>query len=371
MKFLVSKDEIQKGLKIIEHATMQKGLQPVLANVYLETIDRNTVKLKATDFDLTIFTNITVNVKELGKVTVSAKKLSDIVLKLDNDDLIDFETDENNLVKLTCKKTKFELKGISAQEFPNITEETEKEEYINIELLPLVKAIKQASFAAANFETNNLLSGVVCNVMNNMVEIASTDGNRLARAREVIDYKTEETNFLILPIKTIQEIERISSFTDDEFIRLYPQKNKIFIKTSNIILISRLLDGQYPKYNQLIPQKTPKEAIVDVNELINSIEKVSTMVSDKVGYIKLLFSNNSLKLTGQTPDSGKSEDEIDIEYEYEDLSISFNFRYLLECLKNMYSEKVKIGLNTELSVTVLKPVNEEDFVCLVMPVQIR
>ena len=370
MKIVVSQEELQNGLKIVERATMIKGLQPVLANVFIETIGKNLVKLKTTDFDLTMITNITAQIKEQGKVTVSARKLSDIIMKLGSKDLIEIESDENNVVSLNSNKSHFEIVGISAEEFPNVEEEPEEKDFLNIELAPFVKAIKQASFAAASFETNNLLSGVVCQVTNNMVEIASTDGNRLARAREVIDFKTDETKMLVLPSKTMQELVKFTSYTDEEFVKLYPEQGKIFIKTNNITMISRLKEGQYPKYNQLIPQKSPKEATVNIQKLINSIEKVSTMVDDKTCIIRFSFSKGNLVLKGNNNEIGKSQDEIDIEYDADDLEIAFNFRYVLECLKNMYSENVKIGLNESTTPTVLKPVADEDFICLVMPCRI-
>ena len=369
MKIIVSQEELQNGLKIVERATMVKGLQPVLANVFIETVGANIVKLKTTDFDLTMITNITAKIEEKGKVTVSARKLSDIIMKLGSKDLIELEADENNIVKITCGKSQFELVGISAEEFPNVEEGPLDENmgYLNIELAPFVKAIKQASFAAAGFETNNLLSGVVCQVTNNMVEIASTDGNRLARAREVIDFKTDETKMLVLPSKTMQELIKFTSYTDEEFVKLYPEQGKIFIKTNNITMVSRLKEGQYPKYNQLIPQKSPKEAIVDIQQLVNSIEKVSTMADDKTCIVRFMFSKGTLVLKGSNNEMGKSQDEIDIEYTGDDLEIAFNFRFVLECLKNMYSKEVKIGLNESTTPTVLRPVAEEDFICLVMP----
>jgi DNA polymerase-3 subunit beta len=131
------------------------------------------------------------------------------------------------------------------------------------------------------------------------------------------------------------------------------------------------LEGQFPKYNQLIPQSNPKEAVVNVSQLTAALERVSIMVNEKTSIVKLEFVKNSLKLSADTPDSGKSEESLDVDYDGEDLAIAFNYKYVLEALKNIDSDEVKIGLNTGLSATVFKPNSDEDLICLIMPVQIR
>ena len=163
----------------------------------------------------------------------------------------------------------------------------------------------------------------------------------------------------------------MSAYIDEESVRIYTEKTKLIIKSERTMTISRLLDGQFPKYNQLIPSESPKEAVVNVSQLISALERVSIMVNEKTSIVKMNFADNELTLNADTPDSGKSEEIIDIQYTSEPLLIAFNYKYVLEALKNIDCEEVKIGLNTGLSATVLKPNSEEDFVCLIMPVQIR
>lgn len=373
MEFIIKKEELFNGIRIVERATAMKGLQPVLANILIENVDKNTIKFSATDLDLTVIATVQAQVVSEGKITLPAKKLSDIVSRLD-DSLITFKlNEETNSVNITCKNTKFDIIGISASEFPefsqnlNITEENA----IEIEVKPFTKAIKQAGFAAAGYESNNLLSGVVCDFSENILEMASTDGNRLARVREKIENKSKSSQ-LIIPSKTLQEFIKMSSFIDEESIKIYTDKTKLIIKSENTMIISRVMEGQYPKYNQLIPQESPKEAIVNISQLVSSLERVAIMVNEKTSIVKFEFSENKLVLSADTPDSGASQDEISIEYkETEELKIAFNYKYVLDSLKNMETSEVKIGLNSSLSATVLKPNNEEDYICLIMPVQIR
>ncbi len=373
MKFIVKKEDLFNGIKIVERATSLKALQPVFLNILIETIDKTKVRLVATDLDLTVTAVIEAQVEEEGKITLPSKTLNEIVSKLGNK-LITLEMKEGeNTVNITCQNSKFDIIGISASEFPQevYNVDLKEEESLEIELKPFAKAVRQAGFAAASYETSNLLSGIVCDISAQMLEIASTDGNRLARVREHVDNKDNKTKQLIIPAKALNEFIKMSSYIDEDSIKIYTQKTKIIIKTEKTMTISRLLEGQFPKYNQLIPTESPKKAKVNVSQMISALERVSIMVNEKTSIVKLSFADNELTLNADTPDSGKSEEKIDIEYTSEPLLIAFNYKYVLEALKNIDCEEVIIGLNTSLSATVLRPDCEEDFVCLIMPVQIR
>ena len=370
LSFQIEKEVLYNGLKIVERATAQKGLQPVLANILIEAVDKNKINLYATDFDLTIVTSIEAQVSNTGSITLPAKKLLDIVSRLNNG-IINFELNSTTMT-ITNNKSKFDIIGISASEFPKIELVSDESNSIEIDLKPLITGIKEAGFAAATYESNNnLLSGVVCDISKNVLEIASTDGNRLARARKIITNKDDKTQKLIIPAKVLQEFLKISYFIDEESVKLFTMTNKIMIKSDNITMISNLMNGQYPQYNQLIPQTFPKEAKVNVSKMISAIDRVSTMVNEKTSIVKFEFTQNNLSLKADTPESGNSEDQIDILYSGDDITIAFNYRYLLECFKNIDSEDLIICMNTNLSATVIKPDNEEDFIYLVMPVQIR
>ena len=373
MKFIIKKEDLFDGIKIVERATSMKALQPVFMNILIETVDKGTIRLVATDLDLTVTALVDAQVEENGKIKKTSKTLNEIVSKLGNK-LITFEMPEGETtVNITCQNSKFDIIGISADEFPPevYTVDLNDEESFEIELKPFSKAVRQAGFAAASYETSNLLSGIVCDISNQVLEIASTDGNRLARVREHIDNKENKNKQLIIPAKTLNEFIKMSAYIDEESVRIYTEKTKLIIKSERTMTISRLLDGQFPKYNQLIPSESPKQAIVNVSQLISALERVSIMVNEKTSIVKMNFEDNVLTLNADKSDSGKSEEKIDIQYTSEPLLIAFNYKYVLEALKNIDCDEVKIGLNTGLSATVLRPNSEEDFVCLIMPVQIR
>ena len=370
LSFQVEKEILLNGLRIVERATAQKGLQPVLANILLDAVDKNKINLYATDFDLTIMTSIEAVVNNIGKITLPARKLVDIVSRL-SDGIINFELNGTTMT-IKSGKSQFDIIGISAMEFPKIEFLTEEDNEVEIDVKPLVIGIKEAGFAAAPYESNNnLLSGVVCDINKNVLEIASTDGNRLARARKIITNKDDKTIKLIVPAKVLQEFLKISYFIEEDTIKLYTKTNKIMIKSENITMMSNLMNGQYPQYNQLIPQTFPKEAKVSVAKIVSALELVSTVVNEKTNIVKFNFTQNNLSLMADAPEAGKSQSDIDILYSGEDILIAFNYKYLLDFLKNVDAEDVIICMNTNLSATVLKPDNEEDYIYLAMPVQIR
>ena len=373
MKFVVKKEDLFNGIRIVERATSMKALQPVFLNIFIETVDKGAIRLVATDLDLTVSALVDAQVEEDGKITLPSKTLNEIVSKLGNS-LVTFEmANDETSVNISCQNSKFDIIGISANEFPKevYNVELNDSESFEIELKPFTKAVRQAGFAAAGYETSNLLSGIVCSISDNILEIASTDGNRLARVREKIDNKDKQTKQLIIPAKVLNEFIKMTAYINEESVKVYTEKTKLIIKSEKTTTISRLLEGQFPKYNQLIPSETPKEALINVSQLISALERVSIMVNEKTSIVKMNFEDNILTLNADTPDSGKSEEKIEINYTSEPLLIAFNYKYVLEALKNIESDEVKIGLNTPLSATVLKPNSEDDFVCLIMPVQVK
>ena len=373
MKFVVKKEDLYNGIKIVERATSMKALQPVLLNIYIETIDTSAIRLIATDLDFTVTAVVDAQIEEPGKITLPSKTLNEIVSKTGNE-LITFTMQEGEtIVNIKAQNSSFDIIGIAASEFPpeiaNV--ELHEENSFEIAVKPLTKAVKQAGFAAAGYETSNLLSGIVCDIHDEILEIASTDGNRLARVREKIMNKDGCAHQLIIPSKTLNEFIKLAAFIEDEAVRIYIEKSKIIFKTETTTTISRLLEGQFPKYNQLIPNESPKEALVNVSKFISALERVAIMVNEKTNIVKFDFADNVLTLAADTPDAGKSEEHIDIDYTSEPITIAFNYKFILDALKNIESDEVKIGLNSNLSATVLKPNSEDDFVCLIMPVQIR
>lgn len=374
MEFIIQKDNIMNNLRAVERVTALRGVQPVLSNVLIETIDEQTIKLAATDLDLAIEVKAPATVSTKGSITLPAKKLSEIISKLP-DKPISFSLNvETNTTVITCGNSKFDLLGISATEFPNVINEDlvgDSADSIDIEIQPLLKAVKQTVFAAAVYDSNNVLSGVYCNINGKHLEMAATDGNRLSRVIENITNDGDKDYSVIIPSKTLAEFSKLVSGISEDKVSITVKNGQIAFKLKDRYLTSRLLDGQYPKYQQLIPASCEKTAKVNRESLISALERTSTMVNERTSIVKFTFDDNKLLLKADTPEIGDSMDLIEVEYAEEELIIAFNYKYILDSLRIMESEKVKIELGGSLSATLFKPDSEDDYLCLIMPVQIR
>ena len=188
---------------------------------------------------------------------------------------------------------------------------------------------------------------------------------------EAIKNKDSKSAKIVIPSKTLNEFARICSFIAEEKVVLIVDKSRLTLKTMNFSINSRLIEGEYPPYEQLIPKTTANNSVVSRDELISALDRVSTMVNDRTSFVKFLFDSNKLVLSAETPNSGNSEDKIDCEYNGDELAIAFNYKYVLDSIKTMDSKNVKVGLNGSLSATVFKPDSDENYICLIMPIQIR
>ena len=378
MEIVLNKEDFLNGIKVVKNITSSKGVQPVLSNILIETITSDRVMFIATDLNLGISFKLKAEVIQTGKITLSAKTLEEIVNKLPDKPIVLKLDEETNVVTISCGKSKFELIGINANEYPKVFDDAqsaEEDKEFEIKTGLLNKGIKQTAFSTAQNETGSVLSGVCFNIDSNILEMVATDGNRLTRARKEINSKGESVIF-ITPSRTLVEVSRIISMLKDDTVKFVLKKNKIVFEFENVTFQSRLIDGTYPKYQQLIPTTNEKTVAIDREELIKAIELVSVMVNERTNIVKFNFENNGLEISTDTPESGSGKDFLDIEYSYENLLIAFNYRYVLDSLKNMDSKNVKVEMSTNLSASIFKPEaeNEEEdnnYICLIMPVQVR
>jgi len=376
VEIVLNKEDFSNGIKIVEKITSQKTTQPILSNILIETVSSDRVKFCAADSNLSLVINYktSAQVVEEGAITISAKKLSEIVSKLSSTEVTLKTQEDTDNVKIKSGKTEFDIIGLSASEFPNALDETDTADtkIITLNKNEFSKAIKQVIFAVSQQETQPVLTGVCFNIQNNILELAATDGNRLTRIQKEIEATVEELINFIVPAKTLLEVQRISSIVEDENISLKIQKNKILFIFEDLAFQSRLIDGIYPKYQQLIPNASDKKIIIDRVELINSIERVSVMVNDRTNIMKFNFTPSQLEIMADTPEAGRSKDYIDIQYEFDDMLTAFNYKYMLDGLKNMDSKKVEIEISDVLAASIFRPQDDNsNYICLIMPVKVQ
>ena len=376
MEIVLYKEELLNSIKIAEKITAQKSSQPVLSNILIETVSNDRVKFSTTDLSLSISVTAKAQVEKEGKITLSAKRLGEIVSKLDNKPVKLSLNPENSIVSISSGKAKFELIGISGNEFPQVFDDSQEDEKtFEINKNTLIKGVKQVVFSTATHENTSILSGVCFNIDSNTIEFVATDGNRMTRASKAINSKDDSAIFIV-PARTTQELIRIASIVEDEKIVIKLKKAKICFVFENVVFQSKLINGTYPKYRQLIPEGNEKIVYIDREELIGVIERVCVMVNERTNRIKFSFKEKTLELSTDSPEMGSGKDFIDICSNFNEIDIAFNYKYVLDSLKNMDTKKVKIEIATSLSATLFKPADEnnngdESYVCLIMPVQLR
>ncbi|MBE7705810.1 MAG: DNA polymerase III subunit beta [Cyanobacteria bacterium SIG30] len=374
MKITLNKEAFSNGIKIVEKSTAQKGIQPVLSNILIETVANDKIRFCATDLNQSITLDLKAEVEKEGKITLGARKLNEIASRLQDKPIVITVDEDTNIVSLVCDKSKFEMNSIGAEEYLQIFKdneiEDENEKIFEINKDIFNKAIKQTMYCCAQSESASILGGVCVNIGENTLEVAATDGNRLTRVIKAVNSKSQEGTFII-PLKTLQEIARISSIVEDENIIIKIKKSKIYFLFNNLKFSSKLIEGTYPKYQQLIPTTNDKKIKINREKLINSIERVAIMVNERTNIIKFMFEENNLIIKADAPEAGVGSDELEIDYNYEDIVVAFNYKYVLEALKNMETENIVVEIATSLSATIFKPENNDEQVCLIMPVQVR
>jgi DNA polymerase III subunit beta len=378
MKFTVQRDDFYLAVNSVQRATATRVIQPILANILIECESSTApLKLSATDLDFSLQTSLNAEISVAGRATLSAKKLSEILAKLPSKAMVQFEIDPVvQSCHISCGSSVFDMRTLPAEEFPSIPV-IDSTTAIELSLPALVQCIKQTEFAASKTDTNNILGGIFFKLSPDMLDLVSTDGSRLARRKEQLQGLTlTETVTAIIPARTLQEFMKLAQTnsgeqTDTALIAI--QNGQVFLSTTRFNAVSRLLDGQYPRYEQLIPRECKLQAKMNRSALTAALERTAVMANERTSIVRMTLSQGQLVLAADTPDVGNSKDMMPIHYEAsEDLTIAFNFRFVLDALKVMDGEDVLMETNGALAPTLFKDAATPDaYLCLVMPVQVK
>ncbi len=371
MKFSVQQDQFQQAIASVQRATATRVIQPILSHILLETIGNAQLRLSATDLDFAIETVIPAMILEPGKTTIGGKILSGMVNKLPKETVLVESDDATQMVRLQCGNCAFNVRALPAEEFP-VIKQIDKEHAFEVSLEAFARAVQHTAFAAASLEANNVLGGLFFKLTNGTLEMAATDGSRLARSIETLEGSNiPEAVSAIIPARTLQEFLKLMAGSSSKTLRIAIKDGQIAFRTENYYLLSRLLDGQYPQYEQLIPKEYKLIAYANRQALINSLERAAVMANERTNIVKMTFGPNTLSLVAQTPDVGDLKDNLDVQYEGEELNIAFNYKFVLDALKVIESDDVRMELNGGLSPTLFKSRDDNGYLCLVMPVQVK
>ncbi len=384
----LSQESLHQALGLVSKAVARHGIQPVLSNILLKSnAEAKTLTVAATDLDLALAVQIPAEVIEDGEITVPAQKICDLVSKLPKLDL-NFHSNDKALITVSCGRSKFELKGLTAEQFPQdfLTKCNDETAAISFPVEHLQRAAHLVSFASDKREANSILNGICLEINEKGLELAATDGSRLAYYLSD-EYKTEEPKKVIIPFRTVNELSRMLGGISDESVQCYlNDSSQVLFKVGGRVLSSSLIDGSYPKYQQLIPQNHNHNAVIEKAPFLSALERVAVLANERTKVVKLYFEEiGVLTVSANTPDLGEAQDQLDIsQYSGQDFSIAFNVNYMIECLRSLDCQMIELKMSEPLKPIIVNPFFEENseteekskeqkfsYLYLLMPVQMR
>ena len=381
MHVVVSKESLAKGISAVARAVSARGPLPILTHVKVvadpdavreaadggEDAARGALILTATDLEIGLEARIPAEVRQAGSVAIAAKTLADIVAKLPNADVELQVHGAGHEVLIRCQRSKFTLRGLSANEFPELPGPSNDATPISLDAADLAKGIRQTLYAAAG-EDKAVISGLLAELDGGSLELAATDGFRLAWKRAAVD-GVEGKLSVVVPRRAMDELARQLSASGAGRVTIRTAANQIAFQLADRYMTSRLVDGTYPNYRGIIPKAFEREAILDRASLLAAVERVSIMAYDREAHtIKLEFAGQDLTLSAGSSELGDSDEAIAIEYDGEPLTISFNAHFLADALKNLDAETVRVSMNGQLLPALLRPLGSDDQICLLMPI---
>ena len=368
MRFTISREKLQEGLAAVTASVPAKTTLPVLANLLVETTDRG-IRLSGTDLDMAVSTELSADVDAQGAITIPAKKLAEIVRELPSAPVKVGAVGEQRIT-LECGRSRFRLLGLPRDEFPSFPAVRFDESW-RIRSGELQKLIAHTAFAASTEESRPILNGVLWELRSDKMRMVATNGHRLAKMELPLASTGAPSGDLIVPPKALEQIRRL--FPAEEELEIARGDNHLGFRSPFTAVYTRLIEGPYPNYEQVIPKDNDRIALADKNALFSALKRMSVIASDQTHRIRLSFNAGMLKFSVQTPDLGEAQDELPISYEGDPLDIGFNANYLLEILRFIPTDEVRLTFKAPERAATLEPVGWQEpgqFLSLVMPLRL-
>jgi DNA polymerase-3 subunit beta len=367
MKLTIAKEQLLNGLQAVQNLVASRTTLPILSNVLLRAKE-GTLELTATDLDVTVCCAVEATVQKVGASTVPVKKLFGIARELGAAQL-EIEVDEKNGCKIKAGSSYYRMNGLAAEEFPPLPKFADDKKLV----LPQEKLkgmLRRTSFAVSSDETRYVLNGLFCSLKDHKVTLVATDGRRLALTDEEADISAENEADFIIPTKAVNELNRLLQPAGSVEIKVTENQASFDLKGEtgfSVLLITKLVEGSYPNYRQVIPAESAERIALVREELLQALRRAEIMTSEKSNSVKLAFTKNNLAITANSPDVGEARESLAVNYKGKDLSIAFNPAYLLDPLKALDNDEVFLELTDELSPGVLR--TNGPFLYVIMPMR--
>jgi len=372
MEFAIAKDTFLKALQRVQGIIENRKTMPILSNVLIDS-NAEGIDIIATDLEVGMKSSYPAQVVTTGKITVSAKKLYEIIKELPEAE-IRFSTRENDWIDLRCGKAHFNLVGLSPEEFPFFPAVNDSA-FLKLDGTLLREMIDMTSFAICHDETKYNLNGIFIKAVEedsvSLLRMVATDGHRLSLTeREVASVASSDLkNGVIFPKKGIFELKKITEDDNAEILLTFLE-NSVVVKKHGTLVLMRLVDGYFPDYTRVLPTDNDKKATVNREDFFHSLRRMSILSSEKFKGILMELKEGVMEISASNPELGDARESLDVDYTGPDLAIRFNARYLIDALSVISEELVDLDLKDELSPAILRPHQATGFLSVIMPMRV-
>ncbi|WP_309385071.1 DNA polymerase III subunit beta [Cerasicoccus frondis] len=375
MKFKIHRDHFATGLQQVLNVVGSRATMPILSNVLIQA-EGNQLSLTTTNLDLGIRCRIKAEVEQPGGITLPVRKLATIVRALPNSE-VEVDASSGNQAKITSGGSLFRIMGISEDEFPPLPSFADQHIF-NLQQDDVVGMLKNVSYAQSKDENRYILNGVFFQFRDNSMTLVATDGRRLALCSKEVEVVEDNAGDLILPAKTVDELQRLLGQGEAVKITFSDRQVAFEIQIAtdddsglvdSIYLVSKIVEGKYPDYKQVIPKETENRIKIERELLAECVQRAALVTSDKNNSVKLKLSDNLLEITGSSPEYGESHESMAISYEGTEVTVAFNPQFLLDPLKALAQDEVYFEFKDELSPGVFKTL--DSFLCVIMPLRLN
>jgi DNA polymerase-3 subunit beta len=371
MKFSIARADLEKAIQRVLAVVSPKTTLPVLANFLVQAEEKpGAITLTATDLDMTVTTRVAADVTKGGGVTLPAKRFAEIVRELGKADVqVAADAEE---ISIHSGKSKFKVVGIPTEEFPSLPK-SDRASAFKVEAEQFARMVEKVSFCTSKDETRPSLNGAFWEFTADSMGMTATDGHRLATFSTKGKFKTLAGKNMIVPPKALAHAVRIVSSEDEGKVEVSVHENHVAFFVGDTTINSRLLEGPFPNYRQVIPKDNDKELVVAREELAKAVRRVAVLADALTHQVRLTLSKKKVELVVSTPDVGEAKEEIPATFGGDPMEVGYNANYLLDVLKHMDSEDVRFLLGTAVGAAVVNAMDEtedEEYMCLLMPLRL-
>jgi DNA polymerase III subunit beta len=368
MKIIIPRQDLSDCINKVKSVVSAKSALPILSHILLEA-QESTLRIVATDLKVSIECTTDCTVERPGALTVSCQRLASMLAELPNED-ITLDLGENNVIDITCGRIDTKLFSMSPDEFPPVRRFDDIEP-IAFDQAMLRKLFSRCSFAICRDQARYNLTGLLFEIKDGRLTVVATDGRRMSLALSEEGIPTDRELKVIIPSKMIAELERLLGDEGEVQIRL--DESQAAFSFERLRMVTALIEGNFPNYEMVVPQKHDKEVILETDRLAEAMRRTRTMTNDKFNSVRLNFGDNEMVLKVVTPEVGEYEEELSIVYEAEAVEIAFNPEFVLEVLRRVESEKVCLVLKDGSSPGILKPYTDaplDTYINVIMPIRV-